>query len=160
MGWPNQVVRGLAKPGDTLKLLIDNQVVKFYLVKQGGRKVDFNLRMQPVLDWCVLNSIRLQVDWVPSEAMPADEIGRMDYDPQEMVLDNCVYYALKRTFRRWIRPTWDVWVTPQLAKEHMFISRLPHAAASMVDALSCPLDDVESCYACPCAGRALRERRP
>ena len=73
--------------------------------------------------------------------MPADEISRMDYDPREMVLDNHVYYALERTFRCWIRPTCDVWVTPQLAKEHMFIGRLPP--------LSCPLEDVESCYSCP-----------
>ena len=142
-------IRAMARKGDLVKILVDNTVALSYLTKQGGKKLEINRLMRPFLLWAMENQVTLQVEWVPSQDMPADCLSRWDFDSSEVELNKGVYLSIKRILWRWCQPTHDMWASPQTAKETLFVTHWPHAKATAVDARYCPLQAIKMSYACP-----------
>ena len=91
-------VKSLAKPGETVSLSVDNQVIYYYLTKGGGRKNPFNAMLRPFSKWCKNQKITLNVNWVPSEKMLADPLSRWEIDRGDYSLDPLLFQWLKKIF--------------------------------------------------------------
>jgi hypothetical protein len=60
-------VKSLSKPGETVSLSVDNQVIYYYLTKRGSKKDPFNTMLRTFFKWCMEKNVNLQVSWVPSK---------------------------------------------------------------------------------------------
>ena len=69
-------IRSLARPGEVVKVHVDNSVAFSYLTKQGGRLPGFNNLMRPFLRWQMLNNVTLQTELVRTYDQLADKISR------------------------------------------------------------------------------------
>jgi hypothetical protein len=58
-------IQSFAKPGETIRLNVDNQVALSYLKKWGGRKNYLNKILEPLFQWCWEKQVQLDVQWVP-----------------------------------------------------------------------------------------------
>ena len=142
-------VRSLAKPGETIQLCVDNQVIYYYLQKGGGRKNPFNKMLQPFFHWLINQKVSLQVKWVPSAKCLADPLSRWERDRGDYSLDPNLFQWLSKFFSKFICLKTDMFASPGNKKLTNFCSRWPHWQASAVDALRCPLDNLGGLYANP-----------
>ena len=153
-------IRTMARKGDLVKMLVDNTVALSYLTKQGGKKLELNRLMRPFLLWAMENQVTLQVEWVPSQDMPAIRLSRWDFDASELEFNKGIHHSIKRILWRWCQPRHDMWASAQTAKDRLFVTHWPHAKATAVDARYCPLLAIKMCYACrskkKCFSNALR----
>ena len=62
---------------------------------------------------------------------------------------NLFHYLLKRMKRAKIDPQVDMFASPGNHQLPKFVSRYPHWQAMEVDALKCPLEKIQCCYANP-----------
>jgi hypothetical protein len=177
-------VKSLAKPGDVVRLGVDNQVAYFYLQKGGGRLPHLNSLMRDFWDWCVKKNILVQVHLLKSAEDMADKYTRLGLDPGDHTLHQGLFLYLEGLYHpllqtgtknmskkgkapppkssknskkfKIVKPppplnvqVWDMFPSPGNHKFPVFCARFPHWEASLVDALTCPLEDVQVCYANP-----------
>ena len=96
-----QTVQSLANPGETVLLSVDNQVSFWYLTKGGGRHSHFNALLRPFINWCIRHKVTLQVRWVPSKDMLADNLSRWDWDPGDYTLSEPLFQFLRKVYLPW-----------------------------------------------------------
>ena len=147
-----QTVRSLAKPKETVFLLVDNSTSFWYLKKQGGRLGLFNDLLRPFLLWCLQNEIKLDVQLVKSSEMPADHLSRPPLDHGDYTLNPTLFQQMWKLFRPHFpqgKCIVDMFASPGNAKFPLFISRHPHWEALGMDALNMALDNIHVCYCNP-----------
>ena len=142
-------VRSLAKPKEHVCLKVDNSVTFYYLKKQGGRIPSLNQMVRPFLQWCMENQITLDVQLVKSSEDLADAPSRWGQDKGDYTLNRNLFLYLKNKLAPYIIPTVDMFASPGNHQLPSFVSRHPHWQALEVDALKCPLQNVQACYANP-----------
>eukprot|EP00667_Euglena_gracilis_P006679 EG_transcript_6737 len=142
-------VKSLSKPGETVSLSVDNQVIYYYLTKGGGRKDPFNKMLRPFFKWCMEHQVNLQVNWVPSKECLADPISRWEMDRGDYSLDPQLFQWLRQQFQNFINLETDLFASPGNKKLPNFVARWPHWEATAVNALQCPLDNMGDLYANP-----------
>ena len=142
-------LKSLARPKEHVTLAVDNSVAFSYLRKGGGKKHYLNLLMQDLWHWCMEKSIHLHPILVPSKECQADSLSRTPLDKGDYTLCNQVFHKLLDNFRGWATPDWDIFASPGNHKFPKFICRYPHWQASLTDALHCPLENIQCCYANP-----------
>jgi hypothetical protein len=142
-------VKSLARPGESIKLSVDNTVAYSYLKKWGGRVQGLNTILKPLWLWCREKDIQVSVEWVPSQDMKADAISRWVKDPEDCSLHPSLYENILQAFREVIQPQVDMFASPANAKLTLFCTRWPHYQAHLVDALRCPLGALSGVYANP-----------
>ena len=140
--------QSLARPGERVRLDIDNSVAFSYIKMQGGKIRYLNQELRPLLTWANKNRVDIEPVLVPSADMKADPISRWWFDPGEYSLDRGVFLRLLRHFPSF-PPKIDMFASPQNTQLPVFCSRWPHFQASLVDALSCPLDNLPVVFANP-----------
>jgi hypothetical protein len=140
-------VKSLSKPGETVSLSVDNQVIYYYLTKGGGKKNPFNAMLRPFFQWCMDKNITLHVKWVPSKECLADPISRWEMDRGDYTLDPQLFWWLKNHFKKFISLETDLFASPGNKKLDQFVSRWPHWEATAVDSLQCPLENMGGLYA-------------
>ena len=142
-------VQSLARKGEKVFLGVDNTVAYSYLTKGGGRKSHLNAQIRPFLQWCQDNKITLQVQWVKSSDMQADELSRWQKDPVDYTLDKNVFLEILKIFEGYISPQVDTFASPGNAKLQKFVARWPHFQAWDCNALEMNLNRVQQCFANP-----------
>ena len=101
-------VLSLAKPHDTVRLLVDNSTAFFYLLKGGGRLRHLNDRIRMLFLFCIYNNIELLPEWVPTDEMPADAISRWGPDYEDYSLSHVVTRLVFSHFQAVCRPSVDL----------------------------------------------------
>ena len=135
-------VQSLARPGEVVHLTVDNQVTYHYLRKTGGRLPHFNQMMRPFLTWCAGNRIYLEVNWVKSAEMLADELSRWDHDSGDYKLHPPLFLQARKIFQSWgFTPAVDMFASPGNAQLQKFVARWPHHQAIGCNALELNLSD-------------------
>ena len=142
-------VKSLSRKGDTVHLKVDNSVAFSYLHRGGGRKPQFNKEMRELWDWQHQQGLHLQVSLVTSSEDKADGLSSLRQDKGDYSLNQSVFLRILSAFRPFILPTVDVFASPGNHKLNAFICRYPHCQAFRVDALKCPLQGIQTCYANP-----------
>ena len=142
-------VKSLAKKGEKVALAVDNSVTYAYLKNGGGRVPSLNAILRPFLKWCLENQIQLEITQVSSKEDLADAPSRWQMDRGDYTLNKDLFLALLRKMRTFAKPQVDMFASPGNHQLPKFVSRYPHWEAFMVNALTCPLTDIQNCYANP-----------
>ena len=142
-------VKSLAHPGDRVHLRVDNSVAFSYLRKGGGRLPHLNALMRDLWVWCMGRGISLEPQLVKSAEQEADGLSRPLQDRGDYGLDPVLCRQLFLQFHPAVRPRIDMFASPGNSQLPEFCARTPHWGAKLVDALHCPLNGVQSCYANP-----------
>ena len=142
-------IKSLAKPQETVHLSVDNSVSFAYLNKGGGRIPHLNRLMRDLWIWCMEKDIKVQVQLVKSEEDQADYWSRVPQDHGDYTMDRKLFHALQSLVRQHVRPTVDMFASPGNHQLKNFVSRYPHWQAFRHNALHCPLQDIQECYANP-----------
>ena len=132
-------VKSLARPGESIKLSVDNTVAYSYLKKWGGRVQGLNTILKPLWLWCREKDIQVSVEWVPSQDMKADTISRWVRDPEDCSLHPHLFQTMVQNFRGVLQPQVDMFASPANAKITLVWTKWPHYQAYLVDALPCPV---------------------
>jgi hypothetical protein len=103
-------VKSFAKEKETLLLSVDNKVAFHYLVR--GKLPHLNKIIRPFLKWCQQKQINLQVEWVPSKEMLADNLSRWTMDRGDYTLNNKLFHHILDHFHNHICPTVDFFASP------------------------------------------------
>jgi hypothetical protein len=125
---------------------VDNQVAYFYLLKGGGRLPHLNSLMRDFWTWCLKHHITVKVHWVKSQDDQADRYTRLGLDTGDYTLHHGLFCHLRKQMLTGTPPLWDMFASPGNHKFPLFCARYPHWKAKKVDALTCPLDDIQLCY--------------
>ena len=141
--------QSLAKPNEIVALDVDNATVYSYLTNQGGKVPRLNNLLRPFLIWLPMHRIELRVRLVPSRQMLADPISRWSFDPSEYSLNPLIFRHIQDRFKKFCRPSIDMFASPSNALLPLFCARWPHHQAILTDALECPLETVKVCFAHP-----------
>ena len=141
-------IKSLAKPGQQINLSVDNTVAYSYLRKWGGKLEHFNSVVRDLWHWCHQNNVFLNISLVKSEVCMADQLSRT-IQKEDMSLNQALFSKLLHRFSTWVQPTIDMFASPGNSKLESFCARHPHWNASLIDALTCPLETVQDCYANP-----------
>jgi hypothetical protein len=142
-------VKSLAHPGDRVHLRVDNSVAFSYLRKGGGRLPHLNALMRDLWVWCMGRGITLEPQLVKSAEQEADGLSRPLQDRGDYGLDPVLCHQLFLRFSPVVRPKIDMFASPGNSQLPEFCARTPHWGATLVDALHCSLNRVQSCYANP-----------
>ena len=142
-------VKSLAKPKEHVSLKVDNSVTYWYLKKQGGKIPSLNQMVKPFLQWCMKNQITLDVQLIKSSQDLADAPSRWGQDRGDYTLNRNLFRYLQQKMFPHINPTVDMFASPGNHQLKNFVSSHPHWQASEVDALKCPLENFQQCYANP-----------
>jgi hypothetical protein len=105
--------------------------------------------MRPFIRWCLENRIVIQPELVTSQNQLADAISRPPLDHGDYTLDRALFEEVVRLNLGWVTPRIDMFASPGNCQLSRFVSRHPHWQAWGVDALQCPLEAVNACYANP-----------
>jgi transcriptional regulator of met regulon len=142
-------VQSLAKHGEHVTLKVDNSVTYWYLTKGGGRIPSLNMQVRPFLKWCMEKKITLDIIQVKSSEDLADAPSRWGMDRGDYTLDRQLFLHLLKKVRKHITPQVDMFASPGNHQLPNFVARYPHWQAWEVDALKCPLESINFCYANP-----------
>ena len=142
-------VKSLARPGEVVQLCVDNSVAFSYLRKGGGPLDSLNSMMSELWLWCMARHIEVQPSLVKSADKLADDLSRTPVDHGDYTLSWPVLSLLLRQFRPLVVPRIDMFASPGNSRFPRFVCRYPHWQAELVDALSCSLGQVTTCYANP-----------
>ena len=142
-------VQALVKPGESIKLCVDNTTAFYYLKKQGGRLPHLNALLRPFLQHCLRKGITVQPTWVPSKSMEADSLSRWQYDQGDYTLNRNLFLFLKKKFAPFLTPRVDMFSSPGNCQLDNFVARWPHFQALATDALTCDLSPFRDVYANP-----------
>ena len=142
-------VKSLAKPKEHVCLKVDNSVTFYYLTKQGGRIPSLNQMVRPFLKWCMDNQVSLDVQLIKSSQDLADTPSRWGQDKGDYTMNKHLFRYLQKKMLPHISPEVDMFASPGNHPLEKFISRYPHWQAMEVDALKCPLENIQACYANP-----------
>jgi hypothetical protein len=142
-------VKSLAKPGEHVVLKVDNTVTFCYLAKGGSRIPSLNQQVRPFLKWCMDNQVTLQLEQVKSSEDLADGPSRWNKDKGDYTLDRVLFLQLLRKMTPYKQPKVDMFASPGNHQLPKFVARYPHWQAWEVDALKCPLTNIDCCYANP-----------
>jgi hypothetical protein len=142
-------IKSLAKPREHVCLKVDNSVTFYYLKKHGGRIPSLNQMVRPFLQWCMKNQVNLDIQLVKSSEDLADGPSRWGQDRGDYTLNRNLFLYLQKKMAPYITPTVDMFASPGNHQLQKFVSRYPHWQAIEVDALKCPLQNIEACYANP-----------
>ena len=142
-------VQSLAKPGEVVHLMVDNQVAYHYL-RKGGRLPHFNALLRPFLRWCQEKRIILNPNWVKSEDMLADGLRRWSYDTGDYTLAKTLFSRIQKIFsQHQFFPLVHMFASPGNKQLKNFVSRWPHHEAVAVNALETCLLPFQKVYANP-----------
>ena len=141
--------QSLAKPNEIVALDVDNATLYSYLTNQGGKVPRLNNLLRPFLIWLTMHRIELRVRLVPSRQMLADPISRWSFDPSEYSVNPLIFRQIQDRFKKFCRPSIDMFASPSNALLPLFCARWPHHQAILTDALACPLETVKVCFAHP-----------
>ncbi|CAI7737683.1 unnamed protein product, partial [Closterium sp. NIES-54] len=124
---------------------VDNQAVIFILRKGGSRQADLTLTCQAIIQFCLGNTTRLAIEWIPRELnVHADDLSKMqDYDDYSL---HAPWFRLLE--RRWGPHTIDLFANVRNNHVQRFCSKIPHSDAFAVDAFSISWKG-ERCFAFP-----------
>jgi len=140
----------LAKHGEHVFLKVDNSVTFWYLTKGGGKIPSLNQQFRPFLKWCMEKDIHLSVQQVKSAEDLADGPSRWSKDKGDYTMDKKLFHYLAKILRlQNIVPQVDMFASPGNHQLPKFVSRYPNWQAMEVDALKCPFDKINCCYANP-----------
>ena len=142
-------VKSLAIPGEKIQLCVDNSVAFSYLKKGGGRLPQFNAFMRDFWHWAMLKNLELEVVLVKSANDLADGLSRTPMDQGDYHLNRELFLHLTFLCKKYIVPKVDMFASPGNHQLPLYFSRHPHWQAMGVDALHCPLEDINLCYANP-----------
>ena len=117
----------------------------------GGRLPHLNTLLRPLWLWCLEKDISLQVRLVPSAEDLADPWTRVPQDRGDYQLSPEVFSKIMAIFSSFCQIEVDVFASPGNAQLPNYISRYPHWQnyLGLSDALKCPLQGIQSCYANP-----------
>jgi hypothetical protein len=142
-------VMSLAKPKEKVSLSVDNSVTFAYLKKGGGKIPSLNQLVRPFLKWCMEKEILLEVHLIKSAEDLADGPSRWQQDKGDYTLNKNLFQHILFTMKDFINPKVDMFASPGNHQLPKFVARYPHWQAMEVNALKCPLDKIENCYANP-----------
>ena len=125
-GWQNQRRESFCRSTNRWPVLI--------WPKGEAKKTHLSAILRPFIKWCLENQVRLQVQWVPSEEMQADNLSRWVYDKGDYTLDGNLFKWVKNQFYPWCKPKVDMFASPGNAQIFKFVTRWPHHQAFLVDA--------------------------
>ena len=105
--------------------------------------------MRDLWVWCMGRGITLEPQLVPSAEQEADGLSRPLQDRGDYGLDPVLCRQFFLQFSPVVQPRIDMFASPGNSQLPEFCARAPHWGATLVDALHCPLNGVQSCYANP-----------
>ena len=95
------------------------------------------------------HKVSLDIQLVKSDEDLADGPSRVRQDRGDYTLHKGLFQDLLFKFRSWVKPKVDMFASPGNHQLENFVSRQPHWQAMEVDALKCPLENIQECYANP-----------
>ncbi|CAI7730380.1 unnamed protein product [Closterium sp. NIES-53] len=124
---------------------VDNQAVMFILRKGGSRQADLTLTCQAIIQFCLGNTTRLAIEWIPRELnVQADDLSKLqDHDNYSL---HAPWFRLLD--RHWGPHTIDLFANARNKHVQRFCSKIPHPDAFTVDAFSISWKG-ERCFAFP-----------
>ena len=140
-------LKSLAEPREVVTLGVDNLVAFWYLKKGGGRLPHFNSLMRDLWEWVMKHQIHLEVQLLPSSEDQADGLSRAPLDKGDYTLMSSIFrkFCHLQNFHQHV----DMFASPGNHKLPLFVGRWPHWQNLLTDALNCPLQGIETCYANP-----------
>ena len=94
--------------------------------------------------------ITVTVQQIKSSEDLADGPSRWSKDRGDYTMDRELFLLLQAKMRlAGVSPTVDMFASPGNHQLKKFVSRYPHWQAIEVDALKCPLENIQCCYANP-----------
>ena len=136
-------VKALARPGDKVRLHLDNVTACAYIRKQGGTKSS-SLSEESCLLWkdAVERDISLLTPhWLSSEAnLEADFLSRNKICQWDFFIDRETFNYMLRVLQ--VRPTLDVFASRETARLERYMTRYPDSQAVAQDAMLHPWDEM------------------
>ena len=133
-------VESVIPANSVVNLNVDNQTIRWYILKQGGTKSkklnDLALQLWDIIQ---RKNIQIHCNYVPSAENPADVESRKFRDVWDFALDRESFVDMCISLD--YHPTRDVFASRNCHQLERFITRLPTAGAETTDAFSVPWEE-------------------